>query len=98
MLSEYEQKKFYIIEKLVNGELTRKEAAYELNLSLKQIDRLKKLYYSEGERGFAHKSRGKKNTNKIDKDIIGELENLYLIEYYDYNFQAFYDALLENKK
>lgn len=53
-------KKFYIIEKLVNGELTRKEAAYELNLSLKQIDRLKKLYYSEGERGFAHKSRGKK--------------------------------------
>lgn len=98
MLSEYEQKKFYIIEKLVNGELTRKEAAYELNLSLKQIDRLKKLYYSEGECGFAHKSRGKKNTNKIDKDIIGELENLYLIEYYDYNFQAFYDALLENKK
>ena len=45
MLSEYEQKKFNTIEKLENGELTRKEVAYELNLSLKQIDRLRKKYH-----------------------------------------------------
>ena len=56
------------------------------------------MYYSESEHGFAHKKRDKENTNKIDKDITSELENLYLVEYYDYNFQAFYDVLLENKK
>ena len=42
MLNEYEAKKFATIEKLVRGGITRKEAACELNLSLRQIDRLKK--------------------------------------------------------
>lgn len=52
-------RKFNTIEKLGNGKLTRKKVAYELNLSLKQIDRLKKMYYSESERGLAHKNHGK---------------------------------------
>ena len=98
MLNDNERKKFETIEKLVNGSITRKEASIDLDLSLKQIDRLKNIYYSEGECGFTHKNRGKENSDKIDKDIIEELENLYLDEYYDYNFQAFYDVLLENKK
>ena len=31
--------------------------------------------------------------NKKTDDIINELENLYLKEYYDYNFTAFYDEI-----
>ena len=47
MLNDKENKKYKIIEKVVNGFITRKEASIELNLSLKQIDRLKKIYHSE---------------------------------------------------
>lgn len=43
MLNDKENKKYKIIEKVVNGFMTRKEASIELNLSLKQIDRLKKF-------------------------------------------------------
>ena len=52
MLNEYEAKKFATIEKLVEGGVTRKEAACELNLSLKQIDRLKRIYLTNGKDGF----------------------------------------------
>ena len=98
MLNEYEAKKFTIIEKLVKGVITRKEATCELNLSLRQIDRLKRIYLTIGEEGFIHKGRGKTPYNKKIYLIIEELKKLYLEEYYDYNFEAFYDEIKENKK
>lgn len=97
-MNEYEEKKFNIIKKLEQGEITRKEASYELNLSLKQIDRLRVIYRNDGAKGFIHKNRGNIPINKINQNIIEELEQLYLTEYYDYNFEAFYDELNENKK
>ena len=60
-MNEHEEKKFNTIEKIEKGELSRKEAAYELNLSLKQIDRLRKIYNNEGKDGFIHKNRGKES-------------------------------------
>ena len=98
MLNEYEAKKFTIIEKLVKGVITRKEATCELKLSLRQIDRLKRIYLTIGEEGFIHKGRGKTPYNKKIYLIIEELKKLYLEEYYDYNFEAFYDEIKENKK
>ena len=97
-MNEYEKEKYSTIKNVEKGELTRKEAAYYLHLSLKQIDRLRIIYRIEGETGFIHKNRGKLSQKKIDKKIIEALEQLYLDEYYDYNFVAFYDELTENKK
>ena len=86
MLNENEEKKYTVIEEVENGFKTRKEAKYELNLSLKQIDRLRVVYRNEGKNGFIHKGRGRKSKKIIDRRIIEELEDLYLTEYYDYNF------------
>lgn len=97
-MNEYEEKKFNIIKKLEEGEITRKEASYELNRSLKQIDRLRAIYKRDGKNGFIHKNRGRISEKKFDRNIIEELEQLYLTEYYDYNFEAFYDELNENEK
>ena len=96
-LNDKEQKFFMTIEKIVNNEITRKEAMNELNLSRQQIYRLVKLYYSEGKNGFIHKNRGKGNLNKKDEALITEIENLYLKEYYDYNFEAFYEDAIYGK-
>ena len=97
-LNEKENHKYEIIGQLVAGIITRKEASFELNLSLKQIDRLKKIYKEKGKQGFIHKNRGKLSEKKIDNKIIMELENLYLIEYYDYNLVAFYEEVKEKAK
>ena len=90
MLNEKEEKKYNIIEKLENGKITRKETKYESGLSFKQIDRLRIVYRTEGMKGFIHKNRGKISEKKIDKKIIEELKQLYLNDYYDYNFVAFF--------
>ena len=91
MLNDKESKKYEVIGKLTNGLMTRKEASVELKLSLKQIDRLKKIYYSKGKEGFIHGNRGKANLNKKDEFLIKELEEIYLKECYDFNFEQFYE-------
>ena len=98
MLNDNERKKYEIIEKVINGFITRKEASTELKLSLKQIDRLKNIYHSEGKEGFIHKNRGKESKNKTDESIIIDLETLYLDEYYDYNFEQFYEEINDKFK
>ena len=97
MLKDNERKKIEIIEKVIKKEITRKEASLELNLSLKQIDRLKNIFLSKGEDGFIHGNRGRKNPHKISNSIIEEIEHLYLNEYYDYNFVHFYEDAVYGK-
>ncbi len=94
-LNEKEQKKYETIEKVVNNEITKKEAKGILNLSGKQINRLINVFNTEGKEGFIHKNRGKTNVNKKDLNIIKEIEELYLTEYFDYNFEAFYEVIEE---
>lgn len=95
-MNEKEKIKYTVIEKIVNNEITIKEAMYKLNQSRRNINRLINKYKDEGKDGFIHKNKGKENKNKKSGKIINELENLYLKENYDYNFTAFYDEI--NKK
>lgn len=97
-LNSKEQKAYDTIAKVMNNELTRKEAMFELHKSRQQIYNLIKVYNAQGIEGFAHKNKGRTPVNKLNNQLIKEIENLYLDEYYDYNFEAFYDELLENKK
>lgn len=97
MLNEYEQKKYDTISKFVSKEMAIKEVMKKLNLKECQIYRLKKIFINEGKNGFAHKNRGKENPNKIDDTLIDELENLYLEEYHDYNFEHFYEDVVFGK-
>ena len=93
VLNDKEQHTFEVIDKVVNGKMTRKEAQFELDKSRQQIYRLILIYLNEGKEGFIHKNRGKVSKNKIDKNIIEELEQLYLNEYYDYNFEHFFEEI-----
>lgn len=97
MVNERERKKYSIIEKLENGEITRKDASDELKVSLRQIDRLRIIFHSYGEQGFIHGNRGKENPNKKDENLIKELEELYLEECYDFNFVHFYEKKVLGK-
>ena len=97
MLNDKENEKYNIIEKVVNGTMTRKEAMCELKKSRQQIYRLINLYYSEGKEGFIHGNRGKNNPNKINENLIKKLEELYLKDCYDFNFEQFYEEEIFGK-
>lgn len=92
-LNDNEKKFFDTIQKVVKKEISKDDAELILERSRRQIDRLIVKYNNEGEKGFIHKNRGKPNANKKDKNLIEEIENLYLTEYYDYNFEAFYEEI-----
>ena len=97
-LNEKEKNVYNIISEVVSGNITRKEAIIKLNKSRQQIYRLINIYHKEGVNGFIHKNHGNIPKNKINRKIIDDLEQLYIDEYYDYNFVAFYDELTENEK
>lgn len=97
MLNEYEQNKYDVISKIVTKEITVKESMEKLNLTERQIYRLKKIYIEQGKDGFIHGNRGKENPNKKDENLIKELKELYLKEYYDFNFEHFYEECVFSK-
>jgi hypothetical protein len=97
MLNEYEKNKYDIISKVVSKEMTVKDAMLKLNLTERQMYRLKKLYNEQGEMGFIHKNRGKTNVNKKAEELIKEIENLYLEKYYYFNFEHFYESCIFGK-
>ena len=92
-LNDKERKKLEVIRKVISKEMTIKEATCELCLSRQHIHRLINIYKKEGESGFAHKSRGKTPSNKIDYKIIEEIQQLYLNDFYDHNYEHFFEEI-----
>lgn len=71
-----ELQKIKTLQLLDSGRLTREEAAQHLELSIRQIDRIKRKLRLEGLIGLAHKNRGKKSNNKIKEEFRKEAMNL----------------------
>ena len=97
-LTEQESKKLNEIKKIIVGECTKKEASETLGITIRQIDRLIIKFKEEGEKGFTHKNRGKVSKKKISEDIKKEIVDLYITEYFDYNFTHFYEEIGEKYK
>lgn len=93
LLTEKENKTYETIDKVIKGTITRKEAMAQLHRSRQQVYRLIKIYNQYGKEGFIHKGRGKISPNRKDVQLIDKLENQYLTEYYDYNFEAFFEKI-----
>ena len=91
-----ENYKRFIIEKTIKGKYCNRKAAIQLNLSIRQIQRLKKRYREE--KDISHRNKGKIPINKISKEKETEILNLYKSKYYDFNFRHFIDCLEEYEK
>ena len=66
-MSQKEIKKYEIIKKLINKELNGTEASKILNLSTRQIRRLKRKVKDQGARGLVHGNRGKPSNRATPK-------------------------------
>ena len=92
-LTEIEMKKLNIIKNVLDGECTKKEASETLEISIRQVNRLITRFKEEGETCFIHKNKGKESKRKISDNIKSEIVNLYVAEYFDYNFTHFYEEI-----
>ena len=97
-LTDKEKLKLNTIQKIITGECSKKKASEILGITTRQINRLLIKFKEEGENGFVHKSRGKSSNRKVPENIKSEIVNLYITEYFDYNFTHFYEEIREKYK
>lgn len=96
-LTKSELKKALIIGNVIQRHLTVKEAAELLELSTRQVLRLKKVFINEGPQGLAHKNRGRKPTHTLSDKIKNKVAKLYQGDYYKCNNTHFSELLEERE-
>ncbi|SHF39063.1 Transposase [Caldanaerobius fijiensis DSM 17918] len=96
-MTKREVQKLIVINKTIDGILTIREAAQALNLSERQIFRLKKGVKEQGESFVIHKNRGRKPANAIPEDVVRRVIDLKQNKYQDANFSHFRDLLEERE-
>ena len=97
-MSKQEARKITIIEELLAGHLTNQQAAKLLDLSVRQVQRLKAEATKNEVISILHKNRGRKPANTLDPAIAAEIIRTYQTELQHYNFSHVTDVLAEDKK
>jgi hypothetical protein len=94
-MNEYE--KYIKIKNLVETNGNKKRVAVELDLSIRQINRLIAGYKAYGKEFFVHGNRNKIPVNKISYELRQNVIELYTTKYFDCNFTFFRELLLEHE-
>ncbi len=79
-----ERLKLTVIKEVLAGEITNSGASTKLNLSVRQVQRLKVRFKKEGLDGLIHKSRGKVGRRKIDINTEKAIVRIIKDKYYDF--------------
>ena len=88
-LSKGERKKLRVIKKLLLGEINGTEAAKKLNITTRQVRKLKRQVLNEGTEGVVHKNKNYKPYNTYDTEVSTFICKLYRREYRGTNFSEF---------
>jgi len=96
-MSKQDARKVSLIEELISGRITNKQTASLLDLSVRQVQRLKADASTNGVISVLHKNRGRKPANTLDPLISAKLIAIYNSELPHYNFSHATDILSEEK-
>lgn len=98
LMSQKQLNRYSIISKLIEGSITTLEAAESLDLSERQVKRLKKGVLEEGPAFLIHKNTGRKPVHAIPDDLAKRIIELRNHENYkDANFLHFQELLDEHE-
>lgn len=92
-----EQEKYEKIKYLVDKCGNKQRVAIELGITIRQINRLIKIYKEKGKAGFIHGNRSKQPVNTLDNSISNEIILLYDTKYQGCNFNHFKELLEERE-
>jgi transposase len=96
-MSKQEARKITIIEELLAGRFTNKQAAVLLDLSVRQVQRMKAEASKNGVMSILHKNRGRKPANALASEVAEAIVSIYQTELSGYNFCHATDVLAEEK-
>ena len=70
-----------IINRLIGRQIVAREASEQLNLSVRQIKRIKKRVKKLGAKGLIHRSRGRCGNRRLDPDLVKKILALVKTSY-----------------
>ena len=97
-LSQKQLKTFEVINRFIDKSITRQQAAELLDLSTRQITRLKKGILTSGPGSLIHKNTGRKPTHAVSDETKEVILNMFSRpEFKGVNFLHFKELLLEEQ-
>src|SRR5260370_11704229 len=96
-LNTQEQKRMMVLNRLLVGQLTAVEAAVLLDLSERQVRRLRAAYRKEGAAALVHGNRGRKPVQSISEQVRRQVIELASTKYAGCNYQHLRDLLAERE-
>ena len=94
-MTTIERLRLTVIEELVDGRINGTTAANKLNLSVRQIKRLKRTFKEKGHDGLIHGSRGKTGNRKIDNNLENNIVKIINDKYPDFGPLLAHEKLQE---
>lgn len=95
-MTQKELSRYETIKRLIKGEINGTEAAKQINLSTRQVRRLKFRVRRVGVRGIIHGDRGKSSNRKIPEAKIDKIELIVKKQYSDFGPTFAAEKLDEN--
>ena len=84
-----EEKKYKVIKKLVETNGNKKRAAIELDVTVRQINRMVAGYKAYGKEFFVHGNRGRQPQHTLSIELKQQIIDLYTSKYWDCNYRFF---------
>lgn len=90
-----EIKRLYVVQQITDRQLTGRQGAERLGLSLRQVRRLIAKYREQGAAGLVHGNRGRPAHNRVEEAVRVKLQGLLEATYSDYNDSHLTEELAE---
>ena len=94
-MTEKEILRHSVIKNLTEGKINGVDASKQLQLSTRQIRRIKFKFKKNGVNGIIHCNRGKESNRKIKKEVVVKIVELLKTKYYDFKPTLATEKLLE---
>ena len=96
-MTKQDARKVTIIEEVLADRVTNAQAAKLIDLSIRQVQRIKAQVRTDGVMNILHKSRGHTPSNALDSVTAATITHLCQKELKGYNFTHAADVLAEEK-
>jgi transposase len=83
-MSERELSRLEVIQRVGSKRLTQREAAEQMQLSVRQVKRLLRAYRQRGARALQSRRRGQRSNHHLPEEMVSQVSELLRSRYYDF--------------
>ena len=96
-MSQKERQRYHLLQMVIEGKTTLKEASRLMRVSYRQAKRLKRKLISEGAKGLIHGNRGRPSPRALNSELADKILDLSLTTYTNFNDTHFTEKLKEEE-